>query len=290
MIQMISTVISNERLTDVSWKISLACPAIAAAIQPGQFVMIKIGKAHDPLLRRPFSVFRAVQSGKGPAAIEIVYKVIGRGTRQMTLLKAGDELDVIGPLGHGFELDPAKRVHVLLGGGTGGACLFLLAERISRSANASGVELNVLLGAPTRDQVLLEKEFSSLCGNVLVSTDDGSYGHRGLITDMLQQAFDSGRISRECAIYASGPEPMLKALAPICRAHRIPAQVSIERHMMCGLGACLVCVCRVNKEAALKRRNIESSHLQFLPEEEFGYGLTCKDGPVFYLEEIAFDD
>jgi dihydroorotate dehydrogenase electron transfer subunit len=236
------------------------------------------------------SVFRVATAGKDVIGIEIVYRVIGRGTGLMTLLKSGDGLDIIGPLGHGFEWNRDKRVHVLLGGGTGSACIFMLGEEISKAAKEYGLELNVLLGAVTERDLLLEKEFSTLSGNVLVSTDDGSYGYHGLLTEMLKQAIDSKRIPADCAIYASGPEPMLKALVPICNEYGIPAQVSIERHMMCGIGACLVCVCKVNKKGVLRHRDIESSHVQFVPEEEFGYGLACKDGPVFHIEEIMFGE
>lgn len=290
MIQVISGVVLNERLTQDCWRMILEAPRIASDIKPGQFINIKIGRTNDPFLRRPFSVFRVANGDKDAAGIEIVYKVVGRGTRLMTHLNRGDELDIIGPLGHGFEWYRDKRVHILLGGGTGSTCLFMLGEEISKAARQNGFELNILLGALNKQDLLLEKEFSTLAANVLVSTDDGSYGYHGSITEMLKHAIDLKRISSDCAIYASGPEPMLKALVPICNEYGISAQVSIERHMMCGLGACLVCVCKVNKKGVLRYRNIESSHIQLIPEEEFGYGLVCKDGPVFHIEEIMFDE
>ncbi len=290
MIQMISSVISNEQLTENCWKMTLEAPRIASEIRPGQFIHIKIGGTNDPFLRRPFSVFRVARLGKDVFGIEFVYKVVGRGSRLMTRLKRRDELDIIGPLGHGFEWHRDKRVHILLGGGTGSACLFMLGEELSKKAKDYELELTILLGAATKRDVLLEKEFSTLSGDVLISTEDGSYGKAGLVTEMLKEKIDLDRISSQCAIYASGPEPMLKALFPICHEYGIPTQVSIERHMMCGIGACLVCVCKVNKKGVLKYRNIESSHVQLIPEEEFGYGLVCTDGPVFHMEEIAFDE
>jgi dihydroorotate dehydrogenase electron transfer subunit len=107
---------------------------------------------------------------------------------------------------------------------------------------------------------------------------------------MLDQAFNEGRISRDCMIYSSGPEPMLKALASLCKANHIEAQVSVERHMMCGIGACLACVCKVDPGHLSKKRDLSSSHIQSASGKEFGYGLVCKDGPVFGIEEVIFDD
>jgi dihydroorotate dehydrogenase electron transfer subunit len=150
--------------------------------------------------------------------------------------------------------------------------------------------LKVLLGAETKASVLLEKDYAALQGEVMVSTDDGSYGFHGFVTQMLDQGLRSGKISTDCAIYSSGPEPMLKALASICQRYQIPAQVSVERHMMCGIGACLACVCKVDPNHISKNRDLGSSHIQFVSDKEFGYALVCKDGPVFDMSEVIFDD
>ncbi len=107
---------------------------------------------------------------------------------------------------------------------------------------------------------------------------------------MLAEALEKGRISTDCAVYATGPEPMLKALAPICRKHEIPAQISMERHMLCGIGACLGCICKVDPDHVSKNRDMASSHFQFVSEKDFGYALVCKDGPVFDINEVKFDE
>jgi dihydroorotate dehydrogenase electron transfer subunit len=107
---------------------------------------------------------------------------------------------------------------------------------------------------------------------------------------MLDKAFREGKISTSSVIYSSGPEAMLQALVPICRKYDIPAQVSMERHMMCGIGACLACVCKVDPNHISKNRDLGSSHLQFVTDREFGYALVCKDGPVFDINEAIFDD
>jgi dihydroorotate dehydrogenase electron transfer subunit len=124
----------------------------------------------------------------------------------------------------------------------------------------------------------------------MVSTDDGSYGYHGFVTGMLEKVLREEKIFSDCAIYSSGPEPMLKALGSICKEYGIPAQVSIERHMMCGFGACLACICKVDPNHVPKYRDLKSSHIQFVADRDFGYALVCKDGPVFNLDEVIFDD
>jgi dihydroorotate dehydrogenase electron transfer subunit len=286
MIQVISKIVSNKRMTESCWRVVLDAPQISSELKPGQFIHVKVGGEKGPLFRRPFSVFRRLPLKGGPLGIEIVYKVIGTGTSLMTGLRKGDTVDIIGPLGHGFELDRNKSVQVVVAGGTGAACLFLLAEEISKA----GLQLKVLLGADTKASVLLKKEYAALKGEVMVSTDDGSYGYHGFVTQMLEKAFHEGKISTDCVIYSSGPEPMLKALAAICQKYALPAQVSVERHMMCGIGACLACVCKVDPSHISKNRDLGSSHIQSVPDKEFGYALACKDGPVFDVNEVIFDD
>ena len=286
MIQINSRVVSNKRISENCWRLVLDAPQISSEVKPGQFIHVKVGGENGPLFRRPFSIFRRVPLEGNHLGIEIVYEVTGAGTRTMTGLRKGDTVDIIGPLGHGFELHQDKPVQVLVAGGTGAACLFLLAEGISRA----GLQLKVLLGAETKASVILEKEYAKLKGEVMVSTDDGTYGFHGFVTQMLERALDGGKISTDCVIYSSGPEPMLKALAPICQKCRIPTQVSIERHMMCGIGACLACVCKVDTNHVSKYRDRGSSHMQFVSDKEFGYALVCKDGPVFNIIEVIFDD
>ena len=286
MIRMNANILSNEQLNQDCWRMVLDAPQIASEVKPGQFIHLKIGGSNGPLFRRPFSVFRRVELGGDSLGIEIIYKVTGRGTHLMAELRKGDLLDIIGPQGLGFEWDRKKPMQVILAGGTGAACLFMLAAEISRA----GFQLKILLGAETKTAVLLEKEFAALKGDVMVSTDDGSYGYHGFVTEMLTDALETGKLSSDCAIYASGPEPMLKALAPICKKYHIPAQVSMERHMMCGIGACLACVCKVDQNHVLRHRGLGSSHIQFVSDKEFGYALVCKDGPVFDINEVIFDE
>ena len=286
MIQVTSKIVANKRLAESCWRVVLDAPQIASEVKPGQFVHVKIGGENGPIFRRPFSVFRRVGLEGNRFGIEIVYKVIGKGTRLMTELKRGDILDIIGPMGHGFKLDRERPSQVIVAGGTGAACIFLLAEEISRS----GFPLKVLLGAETKASVILKKEYAALNAEVMISTDDGTYGYRGFVTEMLNDALSGGRVAPDCVVYSSGPEPMLRALSLICRNYNIPAQVSVERHMMCGIGACLACICKVDRDYISKNRDLGSSHIQFASDKEFGYALVCKDGPVFDIHEVIFDE
>lgn len=286
--QVMARIRSNQPLTMNCWRMELEAPQVASEVKPGQFVMVRMAaQAFDPLFRRPFSIFRGVNK-VGIAGIELVYEVVGKGTRLMTTMAPGDQLDVIGPLGHGFELSLDRRAHVLVSSKTGAAGLFMLGEEVLKLAGDH--KLFVLLDAKTRESLVLEEEFRSLNATVLVSTHDGSYGYHGYVTELLRNAIESGDIPTDCAIYACGPEPMLKALAPICQEYNLPAQVSMQRSMACGIGACLSCVCRVSKQAVLRYRELKSSHIQFSPEAEFGYALVCKDGPVFRLDEVILDE
>jgi dihydroorotate dehydrogenase electron transfer subunit len=242
------------------------------------------------LVRRPFSVARCFQPHGTVSAIDVIYKRVGRGTKLMNKLRQGDELDIIGPLGHGFERFRDKRNHVLLAGGVGAAGLFMLGEEISYAVPEQDFKLYSLLGTETRKNLILENEFTALNGRVLVSTDDGTKGYHGTVIEMLQDAIKREEISSDCAIYACGPEPMLRALDTLCRGFQIPAQVLIEKRMLCGIGACLVCVCKVDEGNVRKYRDLKSSHMQFNPREKYGYALVCKDGPVFHIDEVIFDE
>ncbi|MBW1799235.1 MAG: dihydroorotate dehydrogenase electron transfer subunit [Deltaproteobacteria bacterium] len=287
MIQIESKIISNEQIGPAYWKMTLEAPQIASEAMPGQFVHARID---GTLLRRPFSIFRCVNSGPDSGTVEMVYRVVGRGTRLMTTLRPEEMLDIIGPLGHGFHWESTSKTHVLVAGGTGSAGLFMLGEEISRAAGKSGCELFIFLGAVTKAHLILEKAFKTLDGKVMISTDDGSYGHKGLVTEALAHAIQEENIPADCVIYASGPQPMLKSLAVLCQRYHIDAQVSLEKRMLCGIGACAACVCRVDKDGVLKHRNIDHSGIQFDMQEAYGYGLVCKDGPVFHIEEVVFDE
>jgi dihydroorotate dehydrogenase electron transfer subunit len=282
-------VLANECLNAEHWRLTLAAPEIALAIKPGQFVNLRVNRANDPLCRRPFTVFRSVKVGPAFSGIEIVYRVAGRGTRLMTAARPGQEFDIIGPLGTGYRRDRGKRVHILVGGGCGVAALFTLGQELSEAGREQELELVSVLGFRSRSMVMLEEEFRSLGGEVVVATDDGSYGRTGYTIDALAEFVETRACADDCIVYASGPEPMNRALVAFCREHGIPGQLAMEKHMLCGIGGCLTCTCKVEKAGVLKHRDLASSHIQLDPGSDIGYAMVCQDGPIFNVDEVVLE-
>ncbi len=289
MFQTIAPVVANRKENSEHWRMTLAAPEIARSSKPGQFVNLRVRNANDPICRRPFTVFRTVALASGRLGIEIVYRIVGSGTRIMTTIRPGEELDVIGPLGSGYRLDTSKKTHILVGGGCGVAALYAIGQEIARLRRKQDLDLIVLLGFRSKDIVMLEDEFSSLGGDLVVATDDGSYGQMGYAVQVLEELVARRSLAGDCAVYAAGPEPMNRALVAFCQQHGIPGQFMMEKHMLCGFGGCLTCVCKVKKEGVLKHRDLPSSHIQLSPTSEIGYALVCKDGPVFNVDEVVFE-
>jgi dihydroorotate dehydrogenase electron transfer subunit len=267
-------IIFNRRVVrDNYLRLALHAPQIAGVASPGQFVNIKVSDRVEPLLRRPFSIHKV----RG-AYIEVLYEALGKGTELLSKKKAGEYLDIIGPLGTGFVYRaPAQQrssAPILVAGGMGVAPLLFLAEQIKQ---CQGVKVSrcqgvVLIGAKNKSQILCEKEFKKLGYSVKISTDDGSRGLKGKVTELLTcllsaigPAYRTGR-HRLSAIYACGPKPMLKEITRISRKRHVYAQISLEEHMACGIGACLGCA--VNTKEGLVR--------------------VCKEGPVFAADEIIW--
>jgi len=240
----------------------LAAPIIARQAKPGQFLDIRVSAGDIPLLRRPLSIHRIAGFH-----IELLYEVLGQGTEALARKKPGEYLDVIGPLGNGFQLDqqPENRA-IIISGGMGVAPLVFLAERLMQK-DISGAQNKILvvMGARSENQLLCEKEFKKLGCKVKVATDDGSKGSKGKVTDLLTRLLLTID-HRSSTIYACGPKPMLKAIAGISLKYNIPAEVSLQEHMACGIGACLGCVVRTKS----------------------GYQRVCVDGPIFKANQILW--
>jgi dihydroorotate dehydrogenase electron transfer subunit len=225
-------------------------------------VEVKCGGNFQPLLRRPLSIHSFSREHK---TFALLYEVVGNGTEILSRYFVGEEMDVLGPLGHGFDIDLEKKIHILVGGGIGVAPLFSLASRTARH----GFATYVLIGAKTKASIVCENELHKITDQVAVSTDDGSYGKKGLISDLLLD-FILNQLStidfRLSTIYACGPKAMLKAIAEIAFQKKIDCQVSLDERMACGVGACKGCAVRTKD----------------------GYKMVCKDGPVFNAEELLW--
>jgi dihydroorotate dehydrogenase electron transfer subunit len=249
-------VIVNDRVAEGVGLLTLAGPRIASSVRPGQFVHLRISQTADFMLRRPFSVHRAAGE-----RLEILYQVIGRGTRELAGKRRGETMDAIGPLGHGWDV-PGDAAHVLLvAGGLGAAPLGMLAEELA----LRGVAVTVALGAPTADRLMARDLFEGAARRVELATDDGSAGERGLVTAVSARLIAEDRLSLVCAC---GPEAMARTVAAQAAAAGVACQVSLERLMGCGIGACLSCVVSTTR----------------------GRLRACVDGPVFDAGEVLWDD
>lgn len=265
--QLNAKILENKKVVKDFYKIRIESSYLGKFIKPGQFIEVRCSDSINTFLRRPFSAHRILKGG-----IEILYEIIGKGTEELSQRKAGEALDVIGPLGSGFNIErtaySAQRTAILVAGGMGVAPLVALAEAIVHRTSyiVHREKVYVFIGAKRDGHILCEQEFKSLGCEVMVVTEDGSQGEKGLVTDLLK-SLRSTNDERRTTIYACGPNEMLKEVARIAQARRIHCQVSLEERMACGVGACLGCPVKV--------RGGE-------------YKMVCKDGPIFDSEEIAW--
>ena len=255
--QIYAPILSNEEVMPQTYLLWAEAPQIAAGARPGQFVMVRCGEGYDPLLRRPLSIHRVAKGEEGkPSQIALLYAVRGRGTRWLASRQEGELIDLLGPLGRGFQLQRASRNLLLVAGGIGVAPLAFLADE----AVASGRAVAMLIGGGTASEIypsyLLAPEVE-----LVIATEDGSAGRKGLVTDLLP-----GYIDWADQVFACGPMPMYRAIAAVT-ANMLPrkaTQVLLEVPMACGLGVCYGCTVETKR----------------------GPKLVCKDGPRFELSEV----
>jgi dihydroorotate dehydrogenase electron transfer subunit len=238
-------VVADDRIGEYQI-LTLRAPDIARRTIPGQFVMLEAGN----LLRRPFSVFRAESD-----MIAVAFDVIGAGTRWLASRALGDEMSIAGPLGTGFALDGGGPT-LAVGGGYGAAPLFLLAQRL----HPIGDQVHAILGAARAARVFGADEASRIFDSVTVTTEDGSLGTKGLVTDVLAETLSATGARR---IAACGPMPMLEAVSARAKELKVPCEIAVEEFMACGIGVCWTCVIPVNGRG------------------ETRFLRSCTEGPVF---------
>jgi dihydroorotate dehydrogenase electron transfer subunit len=262
-VRVISEVLARRR-EGAYWLVSLSAPALADRARPGQFVEIAV-ESKFSLLRRPFSIARVSRQGPAAGTVDVVFDVSGPGTEWLTTVGLHDTVDVVGPLGTAFPLPKRKVPCLLIGGGYGSAPLFYLAEELTRK----GLRVDMIVGAATRERILNPIEAKRASATVTFTTEDGSHGVQGRVTDVLA---DVAEASRSAVVYACGPMAMLRAVSEGCEELQLPVQVAVEEHMACGVGVCFTCVVPVRTkdgEVRMKR--------------------SCIDGPVFNGTRIAWD-
>ena len=275
-------VLSNRHVRGNTWRLSFHAPQIAAEAAAGQFLTVRIPGGHDPLLRRPFGVHRVGADAEG--AVEILYRVVGRGTGELTRLREEERIDVLGPIGTGFGSFPEKTQHILVAGGIGIAPFPMLAGRIR--SQVPGGRVRLFFGGRTAGDLAGIDETSPHCDEIVTTTEDGSEGAKGLVTEPLSAALadlDAGT----AVVYVCGPLPMLAAAARIVLPLNIRCEVSLESQMACGMGTCLGCV--------TETMPVEKAGGVGLPiscETGSGddcYQRVCTEGPVFDARTIQWE-
>lgn len=262
-------VLRNTHLSPDYNVLHLEAPAIASASQPGQFVMIRTAAGTDPLLRRPFSVFEVLRDAAGsPSGISVLCKRIGPGTTRLYEAAAGDRLSVLGPLGKPFSLVSPPAEGWMVAGGVGLAPFATLTEALMET----GANMRLFYGGRTRADLFYLDWFASRGVSLDLATEDGSLGARGRVTAPLDEALGAHAAGPPVTLYACGPEPMLKAVAGLARAHGCPSQLSTERIMGCGLGGCYSCVVRVRDAGGTPH-----------------FVRSCLNGPVFNGDDLVWE-
>jgi dihydroorotate dehydrogenase electron transfer subunit len=280
MLQAKAEILLNQEIAPLHFKMILYIKRLNEQIRPGQFLHIRAGSGYDPLLRRPISIHRI---STGHNIVEILYKIIGEGTQLMSRRSKGTFLDVIGPLGNGFRVPKGQSNFILVAGGMGVAPLVCLADQLATYRKKT---ITAILGARDAASIVCAKEFQEIGARVIIVTEDGSRGLRGLATTALRdivEQFDIrktpqsrrkhktrimtiGEYVPEVGLYACGPLGMMESVANTARHYSIQAQGSLEERMACGVGACLGCAINTVR----------------------GYERVCKEGPVFDLSDIVW--
>jgi dihydroorotate dehydrogenase electron transfer subunit len=264
-----AVVISNERLSDDYSILALEAPEIAGLAQPGQFVMVKPSRGMDPLLRRPFSIFEILRDADGtPTGISLLNKQIGVGTKLLYEVESGARIACLGPLGRPFEpVDPPAQGW-MVAGGVGLAPFLTLAEAL----HARGTATTLFYGARRASELYRIELFERLGVRIVLTTEDGSRGVKGLVTGPLDDALATLGAEEQAQLYVCGPTPMMRAVGRLAEQHGRPCAVSLEQVMGCGLGGCYSCVV-LTKTAGGPPHFVRS----------------CLDGPVFDSQRIEWE-
>jgi len=264
-----AAVIANTRLSDDYSVLALAAPAIAALALPGQFVMVKPSRGADPLLRRPFSIFEIVRGTGGEAVgITLLNKRVGVGTRLLYEAEPGARLACLGPLGRPFEpIDPPAEAW-MVAGGVGLAPFATLAESFA----ARGTSATLFYGARRASELYYVDFFERLGVQVVLTTEDGSRGKKGLVTAPLTDALARLAPRQAVQLYVCGPTPMMQAVARLAESHGRTCHVSLEQVMGCGLGGCYSCVVLASDDGGAPH-----------------FVRSCLDGPVFDSRRIVWE-
>jgi len=272
-------ILENVPVARDTFRLRLDDPATARSIRPGQFIMIRPANGSDPLLGRPFALYDVARDAAGsPSAVDVVYLVLGRGTRALARLRPGDEVMTWGPLGNGFGPPPPGPV-VFVAGGIGQTPFLALGKWwLGREVYGDGPDVppqsranpaTLLLGVRSRDLAAGLDDFERAGIAVELATDDGSAGHHGFVTDLLARRLERGE--RPARVVGCGPPAMLAALTRLVGRFGVACEVSLENHMACGFGVCFSCVAPIRQ-----------------PDGSVDLRRVCVEGPVFPAVDVAW--
>jgi dihydroorotate dehydrogenase electron transfer subunit len=246
---------------------TVVAPGVAEIAKPGQFVTVAVGGPDTSMLmRRPFSIYQVRERGVYGGTVEFVFSIAGRGTRWLAERQPHEPIDIVGPLGKPFSLPKQPATCVLVGGGYGTAPLFPLADAL----RARGCRVDFVIGATREDRLFGALDAKRISATLSVTTDDGSVGLRGRVSDALPEVLATTKAD---VVYACGPMGMLRVVSRICDDAAIPCQIAVEELMACGIGVCMTCVLPVIGD-----------------DGETRMVRSCVEGPVFHGDRVRFDD
>jgi len=261
--QFSSSVLSKKILQPEIYKLTLSSPLISKEAKPGNFVHIKVSSTDYPLLRRAFSIHSVEKEKK---SFDILFRVVGRGTEILSKATPGQSLDILGPIGNSFSLPKPGQKIMLVAGGMGIAPLWFLFTQLIKRYDQN--QLTFFLGAKSKKELLYEEKLKAIKDRLIITTDDGSVGIKGQVTDaFLKEIKRKNTDPQSLVIYSCGPHLMLAKMSEISERFNLLCQISLETHMACGVGACWGCVVKM-KDGAYQR--------------------VCVDGPVFDAREVNF--
>ena len=256
-------IVKNKQIAPDYFLMEINASEIAQKGIPGQFVHVKVtedSKTYDPLLRRPFSFY---DIDKKQGIIKLVYELVGKGTKILTKFSSGDSINILGPLGNGFNINHSHKKPILIGGGMGIVPLYYLARELIKN----DLEITMMIGGNKEENIkFFIKQLEKLDLNLHIATIDGSRGYKGTVLDLWKENND--KFQKKDYIYSCGPEAMLSEIKKYAGNLNIKGEFSLEARMGCGIGVCLSCVCKTVD----------------------GNQRVCKEGPVFALNEVIFDE